>query len=120
MASGLTDQEVQARIDAGQVLYQAQNCGGCHGSDGTGASLGGSIVVGVVSAAGSLGGCSDTHCSSYDAMVSVIGNGIANTLMPACTATSSDPECATKIADYVWAELNKANGYTLTADGGTK
>jgi cytochrome c553 len=99
---GPTQEEIDARIAAGKLLYDDTTniCGFCHGSDGNTPTL-------APRPLSDFGG-------SYNAMLVIIRDGVSGTLMPACRPIGN---CAPQITDYVWADLL---GFTLTESGGTR
>jgi mono/diheme cytochrome c family protein len=105
--SGLTQEQIDARIAAGKTLYEEFSCDVCHEEDGSGNALGGPIFgfVCVVCAEG-----------SYQDMADIIDGTMPVLNMIACNPVTS-PQCGSTIADYVWAEFN---GFTLTTEGGTR
>ncbi len=91
------------RTSLGQALYTGtgNSCVGCHGADGSG-----SASVSILNST-----------RDYDALVKIVGEGDGNMLSAFACSKTTDADCATKIADYIWVEFW---GGTLTENGGDR
>ncbi|HEY7774531.1 MAG TPA: glycoside hydrolase family 6 protein [Marinagarivorans sp.] len=95
--AGLTQAQIDARVDAGKTLYTGgsdNSCVGCHGADGTSAFF--DVIV--------------DSTRSYSEIVDLLNTGMGS--MPTCKPAG---DCAEPLADYIWVEFL---GKTLTPDGG--